>query len=144
MPLSTKVSGTWKDISAVHVKVAGVWKPVQDMWTKVSGVWEQVYSSLSAAITGTLTQSIPTAPGTVDATAFVSITGTGPFTYNWSYTGTPTSVSSNTGSGFTLSLTSAFPINRTGTVTCEVTDTYGNITTAGPEPWSLTVGVIPP
>lgn len=35
-----KVSGVWKQASAMYVKVSGIWKSVSSVQTKISGVWK--------------------------------------------------------------------------------------------------------
>lgn len=44
MPVSTRVSGTWKTVDAVYTRVGGVWKKVTEVWTRVSGTWKRVHS----------------------------------------------------------------------------------------------------
>jgi len=143
MSLSTKVGGLWKDVSTVHVKVGGVWKPVADGWTKVSGVWKLVYSALQARL-NLLAYSasnfilFPGGPAvTAKFTASLIIEGTGPFTYQWYYTGVPSTVTSPTAATFTIRLIDNEAAEASGTVWCEVTDSYGNTVTADAAPWSL-------
>jgi len=42
MPISTKVSGAFKNVSEVSVKVSGSWKSVAQAYVKVSGVWKEL------------------------------------------------------------------------------------------------------
>lgn len=142
MPLNAKVSGVWKDITSVHVNVGNVWKTVLSAWVKVSGVWEQVYANLSAAITGDLENNNDSVPGSVSISLGLSVEGAGPFSYLWSYTGSPTSVGTVTNPVFSITFTSASADSRSGTVQCAVTDAYGNTVITPPQLWSLTLGLI--
>jgi len=143
MSLSAKVGSVWKDGATLHAKVSGAWKTVSSGWLKVGGVWKQFYTALSAVVSGTLTvvEAIPSPPTahTISAIAGLTLTGTAPYTYSWSYTGSPSSVSSATASTFTISLSAGFNLSRTGTVWCEVSDSYGNTVTTEAVPWSLTL-----
>lgn len=146
MPLNTKVSGVWKDVTSVHVKVAGSWKAVQDAWVKVSGTWRQVYSALAASVTGSLFGDAfitsPPSPSNVSVTASLAITGTAPFTYDWDWTGTPSYTSGPTGSSFTLGLSSGSNLSASGDVWCTVTDANGNSITTEARPWSLSLSIL--
>ena len=42
-----KVSGAWKDVSAIYGKVGGSWKEITAGYAKKDGVWEQIYSNYS-------------------------------------------------------------------------------------------------
>ena len=42
---STKISGTWTDISNIHTKVSGVWKQVTAGYVRVSGAWKALFNS---------------------------------------------------------------------------------------------------
>ncbi len=42
--LQTKVSGTWKPVTAVYTKVNGIWKTVNTIYTKVNNAWKHVGS----------------------------------------------------------------------------------------------------
>ena len=44
MALSTKVSGTWKEVNGVYTRVGGSWKTVSNIHTRVNGVWKEVYA----------------------------------------------------------------------------------------------------
>lgn len=50
MSIGLKVSGDWKDVSAVSVKVSGAWKTVSQAYVKVSGTWEELLSSAAAVL----------------------------------------------------------------------------------------------
>lgn len=130
-------------MATVHVKVAGAWKIVSSVWVKVSGAWKQIYASLSAALTGTPYEAVePTVfpnDTTVGIIAELTITGTGPFTYLWEYTGGAVDTSSPTAASFSISYTGRLPAARSGTVWCTVSDNYGNSLTTPAEPWSLTL-----
>lgn len=45
MALSTKVSGTWKEINGVYVRVSGAWKEVTSVQTRVGGSWKEIYAN---------------------------------------------------------------------------------------------------
>lgn len=146
MPLNTKVSGVWKDITSVHVNVADSWKTVIAAWTKVSGVWQQVYAALTATVTGVLVKSgliaSPPDPSDLNVTASLAITGTGPFTYLWQWTGVPSYTSSITGANFTLGISSGSDFSASGDVWCTVTDANGNSITTEARPWSLILSTL--
>ena len=42
---STKISGTWTDISNIYTKVSGAWKTVTAGYVKVSGAWKALFNS---------------------------------------------------------------------------------------------------
>ena len=46
MPISTKVSGTWRTVARPRVRVAGAWRNCQNVYVKVSGTWRRVWPSL--------------------------------------------------------------------------------------------------
>ena len=143
MSLSAKVGGVWKDGATLSAKVSGAWKTVSSGWLKVGGVWKQFYAGLAAAVTGDLTNSspilFPPSPESVSVVASLDITGTAPYTYLWSYTGFPSTVSSTSGSTFTLTLTDGDPVEASGTVECQVSDSYGNVVTTAAAAWSLSL-----
>lgn len=41
----TKVSGAWKNTSAIYVKQGGAWRLVDSLWTKKGGVWKAIIPS---------------------------------------------------------------------------------------------------
>ena len=45
MALSTKVSGTWREVNGVYVKVSGEWQEVSSIHTKVDGSWREIYAN---------------------------------------------------------------------------------------------------
>ena len=42
---STKINGTWTDITNIYTKVSGVWKTVTAGYVKVSGVWKALFNA---------------------------------------------------------------------------------------------------
>ena len=44
MSIYTRVSGTWRDIQAVHARVSGAWKQCKNVYVKVGGVWQPLLS----------------------------------------------------------------------------------------------------
>ena len=42
---STKISGTWTDISNIYTKVSGAWKEVVAGYVKISGSWKPLFNS---------------------------------------------------------------------------------------------------
>lgn len=143
MSLSVKVSGVWKDGSTLHAKVSGVWKSVSSGWLKVGGVWKQFYAGLSAIVTGPLSDHaiviFPGTPVVAELTKALTITGTGPYTYLWQYTGVPSTTSSATIEDFTMQLVSSVDEFASGTVWCDVTDTFGNTVSSDVSTWALSV-----
>jgi hypothetical protein len=49
MPLSTRVSGSWKNISTISVKVNGAWKTCRQVYVRQSGVWKKCLQNTSTA-----------------------------------------------------------------------------------------------
>lgn len=45
MPAKTKISGTWKDVSALHCRVGGSWKTVSAGHVKIAGAWKPFFTS---------------------------------------------------------------------------------------------------
>lgn len=143
MSLSTKVAGTWKDVNLVSTKVDGVWKTVSGGWIKVAGVWKQFYAGLGAVLTGFLrgTEYILVSGPYYSAgiSLSVDVNGVGPFTYQWYYTGMPTTTSATTNPTFTMTLTDWVEASATGLVWCVVSDTFGNTASTEQESWSLNI-----
>jgi len=42
---STKINGTWTDITNIYTKVSGVWKNITAGYVKVSGTWKALFNS---------------------------------------------------------------------------------------------------
>lgn len=148
MSLSTRVAGTWRNISSLHVNVGGTWKPVSNAWTKVAGVWKSIYTNLAATLNAGSYSNFAyiITPGGSDTTVSVIcglvLIGEAPFTYQWYNTGSPSSVSSSTAATYTIRLIDNAPITASGTVWCVVTDAYGNTTTTEVAPWDLELAIL--
>jgi len=41
-----RVSGEWKDLSALYAKVSGGWKELTEGWARVSGEWQKIWEKL--------------------------------------------------------------------------------------------------
>lgn len=46
MPASARVSGTFRNVTAISTRVGGSWKSVTAGWSRVSGVWRQFFTSV--------------------------------------------------------------------------------------------------
>jgi hypothetical protein len=50
MSIGIRVSGAWKDVSAVSVRVGGAWKTVSQAYVRTGGVWEELMGRGPAAL----------------------------------------------------------------------------------------------
>lgn len=71
MTAQTKISGAWKDVSAVSTKVSGAWKDVSEGYTKISGAWKQFLAPAAAGSFDLLETEILT--GTQSSIEFTSL-----------------------------------------------------------------------
>lgn len=46
MPIHTRVSGVWQQVTEIHARVSGTWREVKEGWVKDGGTWRQFFSSL--------------------------------------------------------------------------------------------------
>lgn len=151
-----KVGGAWKSIDNASVKVGGAWKQVDNIYIKVAGAWKSVWSNtLTLSITdstpsGSDSGFSPTGFVQSNSTT-VSVTagGTGSYTYSWAQTGTPAdsgpyTATNPTGASTAFSDTVAAADvtkdeqwtctvtdtgnSRQGTITCQVTLTWTDLT----------------
>ena len=77
MSLGTRVSGAWKNISAVSVRVNGAWKTCKQVYVKVSGTWKPcILSTTTKTINlGTLTEDKTQSISNVKNGSTIKITG---------------------------------------------------------------------
>jgi hypothetical protein len=83
MTASIRVSGTWKNASAIYVKVAGTWKTASSGWVRIAGTWRRWFGSVTRAFT-TLSTNYPGGYGAValgvSGTTLVRWSGESPVT----------------------------------------------------------------
>lgn len=46
MPVSTRVSGAWRPVTAAFVRVSGTWRQAVQMYVRVAGVWQELFGWL--------------------------------------------------------------------------------------------------
>lgn len=78
MSIGLKVSGAWKDVSAVSVRVGGAWKTVSQAYIRVGGTWKELLgsrgpSSLIDRTSGSVISNFNSLPGN----AFDGVTSQG-------------------------------------------------------------------
>jgi len=143
MALSVKADGVWNQAKRVQVKVSGAWVNGKEVWAKNAGVWKRIWQYFTAALNAPDYYGEAQWFGGPNANAILTATvivtgGQTPISYVWSHTGTPTTVSGQGTSSYTLRLTSKND-NRSGTLKCVVTDASGSVIDTGSVPWNLVV-----
>lgn len=77
MSLGTRVSGAWKNISAVSVKVNGAWKTCKQVYVKVSGAWKPcIFTSESYSVAAPIKKSSSVTLSDAKIGTYIKITGT--------------------------------------------------------------------
>ena len=77
MPLSTRVSGAWKNISTVSVRVNGVWKTCKQIYVKVNGAWKKcILTSGSHSVDAPIRSGSSVTLSDAKIGTYIKITGT--------------------------------------------------------------------
>ena len=64
MPMHTRVSASWKEVTELHTRVGGTWKVVQKGYVRVSEVWKQFYTAVALAVSANVNGDTNTNFGT--------------------------------------------------------------------------------
>lgn len=145
MPISVKVSGTWKTATP-SVKVAGVWKPVLKAWVKVAGVWKETFVDAFTVALDTQTANGTGPNGTV-TTNNVTATpagGTAPYTYAWEYVSGDLGISATAAAAATTAFSATGTnVEKLGTWRCKVTDNLSAVAYSAPVSVDIIIGTPP-
>lgn len=140
MPISAKVSGTWRTATGPAVRVGGTWRPLAAAFVRVSGTWRQVFTAVGPLI-ASLDQSSLTGSGTGDGpfnTGNVNVSVSGgvtPYVFLWEYVsgdgfGNVHPNDGNLASVYFIGNATA-PTTKSAVWRCKVTDNVGTIAYTG-------------
>jgi hypothetical protein len=141
MPISVKVGGIWKTVSAVKVRVGGTWKTAV-AYVRTGGAWKAVSQMIAAIAPLDPEDSYMTGGTKSKALTCTPEGGTAPYTYAWSADPALGSFTDATASNPTYSRSftqvggeeMVYPV----TLTCLVTDALAETETAT-STWTVTI-----